>query len=81
MREVQRELRDDQSFSLHVRFHDVANMNTRPMTAVDMLDRAVERLVVAPLLMTCVSSDSLLKSSPVRVTSKKAISYKISTEN
>lgn len=57
------------------------NMNPRPMTAVDMLDRAVEILVVAPLLMICVSSDSLLKSSPVRVTSKKAISYKISTEN
>lgn len=65
-------------FSLHVRFHDVENMNPRPMTAVEMLDRAVERLVVAPLLMICVSSDSLLKSSPVRVTSKKAISYKIS---
>jgi len=58
----------------HVNFHDVANMKLRPINAVDRFLKASERLVVAAFLMICVSSDSLLKSSPVRVTSKKAIS-------
>ena len=49
-------------------------MKPRPIKAVDRFFRASERLVVAAFLMIWVSSDSLLKSSPVRVISKKAIS-------
>jgi len=62
---------------LHVNFQEVENMKVNPINAVDRLLRASERLVVAAFLMIWVSSDSLLRSSPVRVTSKKAISYKI----
>ena len=49
-------------------------MKQRPTAAVVMLVRAEERLVVAAFFMIWESSDSLLRSSPVRVTSKKAIS-------
>lgn len=63
---------------LHVNFHDVTNMKERPISAVDKFLRASERLVVAAFFMICVSSDILLRSSPVRVTSKKAISCKSS---
>lgn len=59
---------------LRVNFHDVVNMKPSPINAVVRLRRASDRLVVAAFFMICVSSDSLLKSSPVRVTSKKAIS-------
>lgn len=62
---------------LHVNFQEVENMKVNPIIAVDRFLKASERLVVAAFLMIWVSSDSLLRSSPVRVTSKKAISYKI----
>lgn len=62
--------------SSRVNCHDVANMKPRPMKAVERFLRASERLVVAALFMIWVSSESLLRSSPVRVTSKKAISCK-----
>lgn len=62
--------------TLHVNFHDVANMKARPINAVDRFLRASERFVVAAFLMIWVSSDSLLRSSPVRVTSQNAISCK-----
>lgn len=62
---------------LHVNFQDVVNMNPRPINAVERFLKASERLVVAAFFIICVSSDSLLKSSPVRVISKNAISYKI----
>lgn len=62
---------------LRVNFHDVENMNPRPINAVERFLRASERFVVAAFFIICVSSDSLLSSSPVLVTSKKAISYKI----
>lgn len=58
----------------HVNCHDVANMKLRPINAVERFLMASERLVVAAFFMICVSSESLLKSSPVLVTSKKAIS-------
>lgn len=58
----------------HVNFHDVVSMKLSPINAVDKFLKASERLVVAAFFMICVSSDNLLKSSPVRVTSKKAIS-------
>lgn len=54
---------------LHVNFHDVANMKARPTNAVDKFLRASDRLEVAAFFMICVSSDSLLRSSPVLVTS------------
>lgn len=54
---------------LHVNFQDDVNMNPTPINAVVTLRRASERFVVAAFLMICVSSDSLLKSSPVFVTS------------
>lgn len=54
---------------LHVNFHDVVNMKPRPINAVAKFLRASERLVVAAFFMIWVSSASLLKSSPVRVTS------------
>ena len=60
--------------NLRVNFHDVVNINPRPMHAVEILRKASEIFVVAAFLMIWVSSDSLLSSSPVRVTSKKAIS-------
>lgn len=62
---------DNQCFnsSIPVNFHEVSNMKTRPMLAVDTLRNASERLFVAAFLMICVSSDNLLRSSPVRVTS------------
>ena len=56
-------------------------MKLRPINAVEKFLRASERLVVAAFFMICVSSDSLLKSSPVRVTSKKAISWKLIIDN
>lgn len=59
---------------LHVNFQDDVNMKATPIMAVVTLRSASERLVVAAFFMTWVSSDSLLRSSPVRVTSKKAIS-------
>lgn len=62
---------------LRVNFHDVVNMNPMPIKAVAKFRRASDRLLVAAFLMICVSSDSLLKSSPVLVTSKKAISCRI----
>lgn len=62
--------------TLHVSFHEVVNMNPRPINAVDRFLKASERFVVAAFFIICVSSDSLLKSSPVRVTSKNATSYK-----
>lgn len=62
---------------LRVNFQEVENMKVNPINAVDRFLRASERFVVAAFLMIWVSSDSLLRSSPVRVMSKKAISYKI----
>lgn len=59
---------------LHVNFHDDENMKLRVIAAVVMLVRAEERLEVATFFMIWESSDSLLRSSPVLVTSKKAIS-------
>ena len=50
-------------------------MKPMPINAVVRFRSASERLVVAAFFMICVSSDSLLSSSPVRVTSKNAISY------
>jgi hypothetical protein len=44
-------------------------MKARPINAVDKFLRASERLVVAAFFIICVSSDSLLRSSPVLVTS------------
>lgn len=67
--------------ALHVSFHDVENMKPRPINAVERFLKASERLVVAAFFIIWVSSDSLLNSSPVRVTSKKAISYKILFQN
>jgi hypothetical protein len=52
-------------------------MKPRPISAVDTFLRASERFEVAAFFMICVSSDNLLSSSPVLVTSKKAISCKI----
>lgn len=60
-----------------VNFHDDENMKPMPIKAVVTLRSASERFVVAALLMIWVSSDSLLRSSPVRVTSKNAISCRI----
>jgi hypothetical protein len=54
---------------LHVNFHDDENMKQTPIKAVVRLRNASERLVVAAFFMIWVSSDSLLRSSPVRVTS------------
>lgn len=62
--------------TLHVNFHEVVNMKPRPIDAVETFLKASERFVVAAFFIICVSSDSLLKSSPVLVTSKNAISYK-----
>lgn len=59
---------------LRVNFHDDENMKLRPIAAVATLVRTEERLVVATFFMIWESSDNLLRSSPVRVTSKKAIS-------
>lgn len=59
---------------LHVNFHEDENMKPMPINAVVRFRRASERLVVAAFFIICVSSDSLLRSSPVRVTSKNAIS-------
>lgn len=61
--------------TLHVNFHEVANMNPTPINAVEKFLKASDKFVVAAFFIICVSSDSLLKSSPVRVTSKNAISY------
>lgn len=49
-------------------------MKPMPIVALIRFRNASERLVVAAFLMISVSSDSLLRSSPVEVTSKKAIS-------
>lgn len=54
---------------LHVNFHDVANMKARPTNTVDRFLSASDRFVVAAFFMICVSSESLLRSSPVLVTS------------
>jgi hypothetical protein len=61
-------------FYLHVNFHEVENMKPRPIAVVVTLRSASDRLVVAAFFIICVSSESLLKSSPVLVTSKNAIS-------
>lgn len=55
--------------NLHVNFQDDENMKAIPIKAVVTFRSASERLVVAAFFMICVSSDSLLRSSPVRVTS------------
>lgn len=60
-----------------VNFQDDENMNPIPIRAVVTLRNASERFVVAALLIIWVSSESLLRSSPVRVTSKNAISCRI----
>lgn len=60
--------------NLHVNFHEVANIKPRPIDVVVILRNASERLVVAAFFIICVSSESLLNSSPVLVTSKNAIS-------
>ena len=63
---------------LHVNFHDDENMKPRPINTIVMLVRAGERLEVATFFMIWESSDSLLRSSPVGVTSKKAMSCETS---
>lgn len=63
-----------QTYYLHVNFHEVENIKPRPIAVVVTLRSASDRLVVAAFFIICVSSESLLKSSPVLVTSKNAIS-------
>lgn len=55
--------------NLRVNFHDVENIKPRPINVVVRLRKASDKLVVAAFFIICVSSDSLLRSSPVRVTS------------
>ena len=63
-----------QTYYLHVNFHEVENIKPRPIAVVVILRSASDKLVVAAFFIICVSSESLLKSSPVLVTSKNAIS-------
>ena len=59
---------------LHVSFHEVENIKPRPIAVVVRLRIASERFVVAGFFIIWVSLESLLKSFPVLVTSKNAIS-------
>lgn len=57
------------NINLHVNLHDDENIKPIPINAVVIFLSASERLVVAAFFIICVSSESLLRSSPVRVTS------------